>query len=560
MYEIIERDTIKLPGITSLFINIPYNNELLKKLKTISRTKYYHKDSKEWEFPLINFKEIFFLLKEHGNVKVSLKDINIDYDISIPEDYDFIYEPMPHQYEGIMRGLNDKGWILGDDPGLGKTFQIIHIAGILKKLGLIKQALIICGTASIKWNWIKDIEKHSNEKGIVLGTRYRKNGKRINGTIQDRIDDLSNTEPLFLVTNIETLRDDRFIEAVKKNTNINLCAIDEAHKANNHKSSKQGRNLQKLDHFEYKIPVTGTLIINNPLDPYAMLKWSGNEKSNYSTFTNFYTKWLGRNYFGIPEFEYRNLNVLQDQLSRVMLKRNKDILGLPPKIYSEEIVEMGEDQQKLYEDIRSGIIDNFEFNFEELSAQAIITRLRQITSFPGNITDKKIPSAKVDRAVEWVEWITAQKDKAIIFTNFRATAFELEERLKKFNPVLMLGGISDEEAENNKDKFMTDDTCSVIIGTPDKLGVSHTLTAARYVFWIDEPWTKAEMEQGSDRAHRIGTKDTVFVISFITKDTIDERVHDIIEQKAMYSDVLIDGKEVPNSPKGKDMLKYLLNY
>lgn len=122
---------------------------------------------------------------------------------------------------------------MSDEQGLGKTAQVINIACIKKQQRNYKHCLIICGVNGLKWNWKAEVEKHSNEHAYILGTRYNKNGKEKIGTMQDRLNDLMQIENLksyFLITNIETLRDENIIKKLKElcdNKIINMIALDE---------------------------------------------------------------------------------------------------------------------------------------------------------------------------------------------------------------------------------------------------------------------------------------------------------------------------------------------
>lgn len=122
---------------------------------------------------------------------------------------------------------------MSDEQGLGKTAQVINIACIKKQQRNYKHCLIICGVNGLKWNWKAEVEKHSNEQAYILGTRYNKNGKEKIGTMQDRLNDLMQIENLksyFLITNIETLRDENIIKKLKElcdNKIINMIALDE---------------------------------------------------------------------------------------------------------------------------------------------------------------------------------------------------------------------------------------------------------------------------------------------------------------------------------------------
>ena len=71
--------------------------------------------------------------------------------------------------------------------------------------------------------------------------------------------------------------------------------------------------------------------------------------------------------------------------------------------------------------------------------------------------------------------------------------------------------------EQDKQKFINDPSCSILIGTVGALGVSHTLTVANNVIFYDLPWNPATMEQAEDRCHRTGTTSTVNVYSIIVR-------------------------------------------
>ena len=121
------------------------------------------------------------------------------------------------------------------------TMQVINLACIKKQQRSYKHCLIICGVNGLKWNWKAEVEKHSNEKAYILGTRYTKNGKEKIGSINDRLEDLrlnaDNTfisnelqNSYFIITNIETLRNENVLKELKALCDmniINMIALDE---------------------------------------------------------------------------------------------------------------------------------------------------------------------------------------------------------------------------------------------------------------------------------------------------------------------------------------------
>ena len=240
---------------------------------------------------------------------------------------------------------------------------------------------------------------------------------------------------------------------------------------------------------------------------------------------------------------YKNLDELRSLVDQIMLRRLKtEVLDLPDKIEKLEYVEMSSKQSKLYLEIQQNtktLIHQIRMSNNPLS---MLLRLRQVTGWCGIIDESIQESAKMQRMVELVEDIVANNQKAIIFSNWTSITEVAVKLLSKYNPAYITGDVKQEERMNEVDRFQNDERCKVIIGTIGAMGTGLTLTSAQNVIFLDEPWTKALKNQAEDRAHRIGTKGTVSIITLMCKDTIDDRIHDLIEKKGKMSDALIDGK------------------
>ena len=238
-----------------------------------------------------------------------------------------------------------------------------------------------------------------------------------------------------------------------------------------------------------------------------------------------------------------------------MLRRlKKDVLDLPDKIYTTEYVEMSPKQAKIYKEVSMEIKENIDKVTNAINPLAELIRLRQATGYTGILSSTIQESAKLDRLEELLDEIVSNGGKALIFSNWTAMTNPTFERFKRFNPAIITGETKNRVEQ--QDKFMNDDTCKIIIGTIGAMGTGLTLTAGSTVIFLDEPWNRATREQAEDRAHRIGTKENVNIIFLITKNTIDERIHDIVEQKGHLADMLVDGKVVGDK---KQLINYLLS-
>lgn len=539
----------KLSYKQSLYIKGDYNSNILDVIHSF-QTRYYHRNSKLWEckidyFPIILDKLKFEDIQICGEVPKKFEKYLKMLDIYDEQDADYLSrtKPFEHQIESFNYALTHNKFLLGDEQGLGKTKQALDIAVARKHK--MRHCLIVCGVNNLKWNWYKEVEIHTNEKAHILGSRVNRKGKTVIGSSAERLADLKQIhDEYFLITNIETLRDKSIQSQIKKMCSdgiIGMTIIDEIHKCKN-SQSKQGKAIHCCCSY-YRLALTGTPLMNNPVDLYNVLKWLEVENHSLTYFKNLYCEMGG--FGGYEIIGYKNLDQLENSLNKNMLRRRKEeVLDLPPKIYTDELLDLDSSQDKLYRDVTNQIIEDIDRIMLLPNPLTELIRLRQVTSNPNILTSKNITNVKYDRIVDILEFTT---DKVIIFSNWTKVINPLYIKLSSlgYNPALVTGESKDPILEMNK--FQSDNTCKVILGTTPALGTGYTLTAANTVIFIDEPWSKAIKDQAEDRCHRIGTKGTVNIITLICKDTIDERIHQIIKDKGELSDRIVDGKAVQPS-------------
>lgn len=542
MIKIIIDTTKKCPGLYSAYIQIPYNQILIDIIKT-AQISLYDKKNKIWEIDITSLPKILDAFTLQDDVELIDKSFSPEEDILVKIDPAKLKtKPFNYQLDGINYGLNHDKWLLLDAPGLGKTLQVIYIAESLKKQNLIEHCLIICGINTLKYNWKKEIYKHGTEDAIILGERINTKGKIVKEGIKYRKEQLSKKiDEFFIIVNIETLRDDDIVKLINNGkNNIDMIVVDEIHHCKS-PVSQQGKNLQKLKNAKYKIGLTGTLIMNSPLDSYVPLKWIGKEHSNYSTFKNYFIKYGG--FFHNEIIGYKNINVLKKEIEEISLRRTKDLLDLPEKTVIDEFVEMDNQQKAFYDNIINGVfedIDKVELNSDQVLS--IVSRLRQATSSPSMLTSLNIESSKILRAVDLAEQILYNNNKVVIFSIFKETLNQLKDKLAEFHPLLCTGDYSDDEISENIEKFQKDDSYKILLATTQKMGTGITLTAASYMIFIDCPWTAADCEQCEDRIHRIGSNNSVFIYYFWNTDTFDMQVKQIVQDKSIIEDYIIDNQ------------------
>ena len=547
----------KVNGDWSLYVTFPYDDKIVNTIRDFPQ-RFWDKDKKEWE---VAFKYLPTMLSklEDYDFDITGKYVSLDKkEVDVPIGFKFKTEPFNHQIDGFKFGLNNNRWLLGDEQGLGKTKQVIDIAVAKKLQKGYKHCLIICGVNGLKWNWVNEIHTHSNEGAWILGQRTKANKTVVCGNV-DKLADLNSINLIseyFIITNVESLRQKEIVSTISslcKEGTIGIVAIDEIHKCKN-PTSQQGKGILKVQP-ECRIAMTGTPLMNNPFDLYIILKWLGYEKHGFWSFKKHYGVFGG--YGGYEVVGYRYLNELQEQLDEIMLRRLKnDVLDLPEKTHITEYVEMTPKQKQIYDEVTADIKMNIDQIKMANNPLAELIRMRQATGYTGILSSTVKESAKLDRMEELVEEAVQNGKKVVIFSNWTQMTNVIYDRLHKYGALMITGETADKDRMNFVNAFQTKPDRKVIIGTIGAMGTGLTLTAGTVEIFMDEPWNRANKEQAEDRCHRVGTTENITIYTLVCKDTIDERINQLVEKKGAMADALVDGKITTNA---SSILEYLIN-
>lgn len=508
-----------------------------------------------------------------------------------PHQLDFMKYAIDRQRKGYR-----SGFLCADDPGLGKTIESVNYAMYNKLYNRYKHCLVICNVNTSKYNWQDDIRKHTNGKmnGYILGSRKRKHPKPgqatyIVGSSQNKLDDLlcghmygDDNEPelpYFIILNVEAIRmkvgkrypiADKIIDMINDGE-LNMIIIDEVHK-NMSPTSLQGKQILRIKDKTHSrctwVSLTGTPIVNKPTDVFLPMRLiDAHNFTSYYKWCQYFCVYGG--YGGHEVIAYRNIPRLKFMLQQNMIRRRKeDVLDLPDKIHMDVYVENTKYQSRLAEEVTMDLIAHAEEIANDLNPMVRFLRLRQVNGSPELVDhDLRVDNtylkynAKLVKLLELLEEIHERGEKTVIFSNWVEPLRTLFKFLaSKYKVCCFTGTMSEAERQKHKRVFMNNPEYTVMIGTIGALGTTHTLTAANNIIFYDEPWTYADKLQAEDRCHRISAKKSVNVYTLISKDTIDERVHDIVYSKKDTSDYLVDNKlDFKNNPNlvatllGKDI-------
>ncbi len=432
------------------------------------------------------------------------------------------------------------GGILADDMGLGKTLQTISyiLSEANDKVGHY-QALVIA-PASLLYNWKKEVEKFAPTltTGVIIGPK------------QDRRKLLQEHQDTnILITSYPTLRKD---QDLYENHLFDCIILDEAQAIKNHLTltAKAVRSLQAKQFFA----LSGTPI-ENALDEL----WS-----------IFYT--ISPGLFGSKK-AFSNLDT--DYIAKItrpfILRRvKKEVLDeLPDKIESVQYSELTKDQKEVYIGYLQRIQNELDQTIEEkgfdrgkLQILAGLTRLRQICCHPSlfleNYSGK---SGKLEQLMELTTELEANGKRTLIFSQFSSMLEIIRDALEaNGQEVFYLDGSTPSEQRMKMVEAFNEGEKGFFLISLKAGGTGLNLTGADTVILYDLWWNPAVEEQAAGRAHRIGQKNVVQVIRFITEGTIEEKIYQLQQRKRELVDQIIQPGETLLSKLSEEEIRELLQF
>lgn len=445
-------------------------------------------------------------------------------------DYD-----LPQHFRGELRHYQQTGynWLrlldelalggcLADDMGLGKTIQTLCLLLWMKEQNRGINLLVV--PRSLVYNWQDEAARFAPSLRIYVhsGPMRARNTAEFNG-----ID--------IVLTSYGTLRRDR---KLLSQIAFNYIILDEAQAIKNPQSdTTQACHTLKGNRF---LTLTGTPLENSLSDLWSQVHFfNRNMLGSQSQFVRACKLPHKQQY-------YRQL------LKPFMLRRHKkDVLTeLPDKTITIQWCDMSDDQYRFYKDIRNSYRDKFieNKNAENNKVNAIILlegllRLRQTANHPV-LANKSYTgdSGKFDTVCEKLNEVLDQGDKVLIFSSFSEHLKIYREYLddNKTSYCYLDGNTTDRKGV--VDRFQTDEKVQIFLLSLKAGGVGLNLTAASYVFLLDPWWNPAVEAQAYDRAHRMGQKNHVFVYKFICRNSIEEKIIELQNEKLQLVENMVDSE------------------
>ncbi|MCC3273351.1 DEAD/DEAH box helicase [Arthrobacter zhangbolii] len=257
---------------------------------------------------------------------------------------------------------------------------------------------------------------------------------------------------------------------------------------------------------------------------------------------------------------------LRRRIRPLLMRRTKEAVAkdLPEKQEQVLEVELHPKHRKIYETHLQrerqklmGLIQDMDRNRMIVFRSLTLLRMLSLDASLVEEEHEGVPSAKLDVLFEQLEDITAEGHRALIFSQFTSFLKKAADRLDEQGiKYAYLDGSTRNRAEviaSFKDGVVPVFLISLKAG-----GFGLNLTEADYVFLLDPWWNPAAESQAVDRTHRIGQKNNVMVYRMVARDTIEEKVMALKEQKAKLFSSVMDDDAVFSSALTAEDIRALL--
>jgi SWI/SNF-related matrix-associated actin-dependent regulator 1 of chromatin subfamily A len=428
-----------------------------------------------------------------------------------------------YQKAGIAYALSRTGTLIADEMGLGKTVQAI---GAINASPEIRRVLVIC-PASLKINWRNEMRRWLT-RDLTIGVMPA-----------DMSADVT-------ICNYDILK--KLPVAA-----WDLVILDEAHFCKNPKAARTKLVKSIVRGAKRILALTGTPILNKPIEMWPILQMVNPEAWDPAGYVKKMAVGPGEG-AGFFRFAKRYCDAHQERVSRdktvwvfdgasnlpelqeklrttCMVRRLKaDVLKeLPPK--RRQVISVGNgchDEQTwgdIGDDYETAYKRAKNIPFEEISEVRHTQALQ-----------------KVEAAVEHIREAAEASGKVVVFAHHKDVIAALAEGLADLGVATLTGDTPNDARQAAVERFQSDTTCRVFIGSIHAAGVGLTLTAASHIIFVELDWTPANLTQAEDRCHRIGQTESVLVQHLVLDGSIDARMTQLIVEKQNIADMALDAE------------------
>lgn len=490
----------------------------------------------------------------------------------------FKTKPFDHQLKCLQQFGDAEYFALLAEMGTGKTWVIINNYAYLRARNLVQNMLVIAPNG-VQWNWVhRELPMHLPQV-IEERTAYAGYGGKM--TVKEALNaaDLvreSKKIPSIFCVNWDTLSTSRGLNLVLDFLNNRNCLVvlDESDYCKNPETKRSKAVLGISSLVKYKRIMTGTPITNSPFDAFMQFNFLSPKILRCSSFIAFKKRYgvflpqnhpivsfIKQHHSGTPLIQakdangralYKNLDKLQELIKPVAFRVVKaDCLDLPEKLYTNVYVELTKDMRTQYDAVKKAGLLSVEGKEINIATQmAILSQLCQITGnhiAPALISAYECESKiidpehnpKLEKALEIIQQALSNESKVIVWARYRAEIEDIYEACKSsgIKAVTYYGDTPEAERRSAIDAFQNGEK-EVFISNQQSGGTGLTLTAANVVIYYSNSFSLHDRLQSEDRCHRIGQKKAVTYVNLLARNTVDEHIQRVLDNKQNIADAI----------------------
>jgi SWI/SNF-related matrix-associated actin-dependent regulator 1 of chromatin subfamily A len=426
-----------------------------------------------------------------------------------------------HQTEAVDFAVKNNGKIInGDTVGLGKSLSTI---GYFEKLD--KWPVLVVCPSSVKYHWKNEFEEYIGDKAIVVEGESLCEGEIRHKCLVINYDILAAQLPWLCEQNFECLVFDECQMLANLTTGW----------------TKAARILAKR--CPRVMGLSATPINNRPADFWPVLNMV--RPDLFPSFKEYAWKYCAPT-LNFGRWEYKgaeNMDHLHGILKGFMIRRNKSVLNLPPQTLRIEFVDMV--NREAYDLLhREYATASRRSRFGGKNAGAYrLTLLQNLLML--------VARCKAKSTVEWIRNYLENNpnEKLIAFVTHTQMLDVIHRRgAPEGTSIFINGSVASKKRADLIHRFQTDPSCRLAVVNAKAGGSGITLTAATKSVCCELPWTATLTTQLMGRNHRIGQTRETEMVFLLTKDTIEEKLCKVIQQKQEIHEAIIEGKKLNDLP------------
>lgn len=455
----------------------------------------------------------------------------------------------PYQQQGAIFAARTGRCLLADDMGLGKTIQSIAAAELLAETVGLERVLVVCPTA-LKHQWADEIKRFTGRSAMVI--EGFKNARSR----------LYEEACFYKISNYDVIHRD--LEQIN-HWQPDLVILDEAQRIKNWET-RRAKSVKQIN-TQYAFVLTGTPLENRLSELHSIMEFV--DKFHLGPLFRFL-----HNHQHVDEtgrvVGYKNLDDIKTTLSSVLVRRRKqDVMQeLPERTDKHYFVKMTPEQESIHSEnalIVVQLVNKWKrMGFlSETDQRRLMVALQymRMSCNSDYLCNKKTAdnSHKMDEcAILLDDILEIPENKVVIFSQWIGTHELMIQRLEgeKRPYAFYHGSLRQQNRKEVLNRFKQDPDCRILLCT-DSGGVGLNLQHASVLINMDQPWNPAVLEQRIGRVHRLGQHRNVQVYHFVSENTIEHGMLDVLKFKTSMFKGVLDGGESEVFLGGNRMKKFM---